>query len=199
LAAIGYRDPARALGHISALTQGISRRAKIQRQLLPAMLEWFADGVDPDLGLLAFRRLSDTIGSAHWYLGLLRDSGLAAKRLTRVLAAGRYVGEQLEQIPEGVRWLARDAQLRPLARAVLGRTRNRELLRISLAHLTGLATPLEVARALTDLAEAVLEAGMLVALHVVARERNAVGEDAETLDSEPEIDVETALRLREKR
>ncbi|MDN5900161.1 MAG: bifunctional [glutamine synthetase] adenylyltransferase/[glutamine synthetase]-adenylyl-L-tyrosine phosphorylase [Brachybacterium sp.] len=220
LAAIGYRDPARALGHISALTEGISRRAKIQRQLLPAMLEWFADGVDPDLGLLAFRRLSDTIGSAHWYLGLLRDSGLAAKRLTRVLAAGRYVGEQLERIPEGVRWLARDAQLRPLARDVLGReflavisrvddaevardvlrrTRNRELLRIALAHLTAVASPTEVARALTDLAEAVLEAGMLVAMHVVARERNAVGEDAETLDSEPEVDVETALRLREKR
>ncbi|MDN6400258.1 MAG: bifunctional glutamine-synthetase adenylyltransferase/deadenyltransferase, partial [Brachybacterium sp.] len=173
-----------------------------------------------DLGLLAFRRLSDTIGSAHWYLGLLRDSGLAAKRLTRVLAAGRYVGEQLEQIPEGVRWLARDMQLRPLARDVLGReflavisrvddaevardvlrrTRNRELLRIAMAHLTGIAGPTEVARALTDLAEAVLEAGMLVALHVVARDRNAVGEDAETLDSEPEVDVETALRLREKR
>ncbi|HEX7349731.1 bifunctional [glutamine synthetase] adenylyltransferase/[glutamine synthetase]-adenylyl-L-tyrosine phosphorylase [Brachybacterium sp.] len=220
LAAIGYRDPARALGHISALTEGISRRAKIQRQLLPAMLEWFADGVDPDLGLLAFRRLSDTIGSAHWYLGLLRDSGLAAKRLTRVLASGRYVGEQLEQISEGVRWLARDAQLRPLARDVLGReflavisrvdevdeardvlrrTRNRELLRIALAHLTGVASPAEVARALTDLAEAVLEAGMLVALHVVARERKVVGEDAETLDGEPEVDVETALRLREKR
>ncbi|WP_394216930.1 bifunctional [glutamine synthetase] adenylyltransferase/[glutamine synthetase]-adenylyl-L-tyrosine phosphorylase [Brachybacterium vulturis] len=220
LAAIGYRDPARALGHIAALTEGISRRAKIQRQLLPAMLEWFADGVDADLGLLAFRRLSDTIGSAHWYLGLLRDSGLAAKRLTRVLAAGRYVGEQLEQIPEGVRWLARDSQLRPLARDVLGReflavisrvdeaeeardvlrrTRNRELLRIALAHLTGVASPTEIARALTDLAEAVLEAGMLVALHVVARERDAVGEDAETLDSEPEIDVGTALRLREKR
>jgi [glutamine synthetase] adenylyltransferase / [glutamine synthetase]-adenylyl-L-tyrosine phosphorylase len=220
LAAIGYRDPARALGHISALTEGISRRAKIQRQLLPAMLEWFADGVDPDLGLLGFRRLSDEIGSAHWYLGLLRDSGLAAKRLTRVLASGRYVGEQLEQIPEGVRWLARDEQLRPLARDVLGReflavisrvdeaeeardvlrrTRSRELLRIALAHLTGVAAPQEVARALTDLAEAVLEAGMLVALHVVAREREVVGEDAETLDDAPEIDVETALRLREKR
>lgn len=220
LAAIGYRDPSRALGHISALTEGISRRAKIQRQLLPAMLEWFADGVDPDLGLLGFRRLSDTIGSAHWYLGLLRDSGLAAKRLTRVLASGRYVGEQLEQIPEGVRWLARDSQLRPLERDVLGReflavisrvddadvardvlrrTRGRELLRIALAHLTGVATPSQVARALTDLAEAVLEAGMLVALHVVARERKVVGEGAETLDSEPEVDVETALRLREKR
>src|SRR5699024_685844 len=104
----------------------------------------------------------------------------------RVLASGRYVGEQLEQIPEGVRWLARDAQLRPLSRGVLGReflavisrvddadvardvlrrSRNRELLRIALAHLTGLADPVEVARALTDLAEAVLEAGMLVALH----------------------------------
>src|SRR5699024_5661281 len=81
----------------------------------------------------------------------------------------------------------------------LRRTRNRELLRISLAHLTGLATPLEVARALTDLAEAVLEAGMLVALHVVARERNAVGEDAETLARAPEIDGETALALREQR
>ncbi|QNN81631.1 bifunctional [glutamine synthetase] adenylyltransferase/[glutamine synthetase]-adenylyl-L-tyrosine phosphorylase [Brachybacterium sp. Z12] len=220
LAAIGYRDPARARGHISALTEGISRRAKIQRQLLPAMLEWFADGVDPDLGLLAFRRLSDTIGSAHWYLGLLRDSGLAAKRLTRVLAAGRYVGEQLERIPEGVRWLARDEQLRPLSRDVLGReflavisrvddaevardvlrrTRNRELLRIGLAHLTAVATPQQVARALTDLAEAVLEAGMLVALHVVARDRDAVGDDAETLDSVTEVDVDTARRLREKR
>lgn len=220
LSAIGYRDPRRALGHISALTEGISRRAKIQRQLLPAMLEWFADGVDPDLGLLAFRRLSDAIGSAHWYMGLLRDSGLAAKRLTRVLSAGRYVGEQLEQIPEAVRWLARDEQLRPLSREVLGReflavisrvddadvardvlrrTRNRELLRIALAHLTAVSAPQEVARALTDLAEAVLEAGMLVALHVVARDRDAVGKDAETLDSVEEVDVDTALRLREKR
>ena len=220
LAAIGYRDPARALGHITALTEGISRRAKIQRQLLPAMLEWFADGVDPDLGLLSFRRLSDTIGSAHWYLGLLRDSGLAAKRLTRVLSAGRYVGEQLEQIPEAVRWLARDEQLRPLSRDVLGReflavisrvdeadeardvlrrTRNRELLRVGLAHLTGVASPQEVARALTDLAEAVLEAGMLVACHVVARERSVVDSGAATLDGAEEVDVGTASRLRERR
>ncbi|WP_422114570.1 bifunctional [glutamine synthetase] adenylyltransferase/[glutamine synthetase]-adenylyl-L-tyrosine phosphorylase [Brachybacterium sp. UNK5269] len=220
LSAIGYRDPARALGHISALTEGISRRAKIQRQLLPVLLEWFADGIDPDLGLLSFRRLSDTIGSSHWYLGLLRDSGLAAKRLTRVLSASRFVGQQLEQIPEAVRWLARDEQLRPLSRDVLGReflavisrvdsveaardvlrrTRSRELLRIALAHLTGVAQPPAVARALTDLAEAVLEAGMLVAFHVVAKDRDAVGENAETLDGAPEVDVDTAKRLRETR
>ena len=220
LAAIGYRDGTRALNHISALTEGISRRAKIQRQLLPAMLEWFADGIDPDLGLLSFRRLSDTIGSAHWYLGLLRDSGLAAKRLTRVLSASRFVGEQLEQIPEAVRWLARDELLRPLSRDVLGReflavisrvdsvevardvlrrSRSRELLRIALAHLTGVATPAQVSRALTDLAEAVLEAGLLVAFHVVAREREVVDDDAETLDEVDEVDIDTAERLRERR
>ena len=184
------------------------------------MLEWFADGIDPDLGLLAFRRLSDEIGSAHWYLGLLRDSGLAAKRLTRVLSASRYVGEQLERIPEGVRWLARDEQLRPLSRDLLGReflavitrvdtveeardvlrrTRSRELLRISLSHLSGVVSASEVAHALTDLAEAVLEAGLLVAYHVVARERDAVGEDAEPLDGVDEVDESTARQLRERR
>ena len=220
LAAIGYRDPARALAHISSLTEGISRRARIQRQLLPAMLEWFADGIDPDLGLLAFRRLSDEIGSAHWYMGLLRDSGLAAKRLTKVLAASRYVGEELERIPEAVRWLARDEQLRPLSRDVLGReflavitrvdtveeardvlrrTRSRELLRIALAHLTDVASAAEVAHALTDLAEAVLEAGLLVAYHVVARERKVVGEEAEPLDGVDEVDETTAQELRERR
>ncbi|MGP9681241.1 MULTISPECIES: bifunctional [glutamine synthetase] adenylyltransferase/[glutamine synthetase]-adenylyl-L-tyrosine phosphorylase [unclassified Brachybacterium] len=220
LAAIGYRDGTRALSHISALTEGISRRAKIQRQLLPAMLEWFADGIDPDMGLLAFRRISDEIGSEHWYLGLLRDSGLAAKRLTRVLSASRFVGEQLEKIPGAVRWLARDEHLRPLPRDVLGReflavisrvdsvevaqdvlrrTRRRELLRIALAHLTGVSSPREVARALTDLAEAVLEAGLLVAFHVVALERHVVDEDAETLDEVDVVDVGTAKRLRERR
>ena len=41
---------------------GVSRRATIQRHLLPVMLQWFADGADPDYGLLAFRRLSDDLG-----------------------------------------------------------------------------------------------------------------------------------------
>jgi glutamate-ammonia-ligase adenylyltransferase len=220
LAAIGYRDPRRALDHIAALTEGISRRAAIQRQLLPVLLEWFADGINPDQGLLQFRRLSDEIGSAHWYLGLLRDSGRAAKRLTRILAASRFAGEQLVQIPEGVRWLARDEQLRPLTREVLGReflsvisrvrsveaaqevlrrTRRRELLRIALAHLSGAATPQQIARALTDLAEAVLEAGLLVSYRAVARDRGVIDREVDALDGNDEIDESTAPRLRERR
>ena len=53
LLALGFRDPAGALRHIEALTTGVSRRAAIQRTLLPVMLGWFADEADPDAGLLS--------------------------------------------------------------------------------------------------------------------------------------------------
>ena len=87
LSALGFRDPHGALRHLEALTGGISRRAAIQRQLLPVMLGWFADEADPDAGLLAFRKISDELGSTHWYLRLLRDEGSAAERLAHTLAA----------------------------------------------------------------------------------------------------------------
>jgi hypothetical protein len=61
LAAIGFTDPTGALRHIGALTSGISRKATIQRHLMPVMIRWFADGVDPDYGLIAFRRLSERL------------------------------------------------------------------------------------------------------------------------------------------
>ncbi|MEI4600303.1 hypothetical protein WAC39_28255, partial [Klebsiella pneumoniae] len=63
LAAIGFRDPAGALRHIAALTSGLSRKATIQRHLMPIMIRWFADGVDPDYGLLVFRRISERLGN----------------------------------------------------------------------------------------------------------------------------------------
>ena len=39
------------------------------------MLGWFADEADPDAGLLAFRRVSEELGTIHWYLKMLRDEG----------------------------------------------------------------------------------------------------------------------------
>ncbi|HEU4849031.1 MAG TPA: bifunctional [glutamine synthetase] adenylyltransferase/[glutamine synthetase]-adenylyl-L-tyrosine phosphorylase, partial [Terrimesophilobacter sp.] len=102
LAAIGFRDPEGALRHIGALTAGISRRATIQRNLLPILLQWFAEGADPDHGLLVFRRLSDALGESHWYLRMLRDSSGAAHRLTQVLSGSRFVGDLFERIPESV-------------------------------------------------------------------------------------------------
>ncbi|MDR1187184.1 MAG: bifunctional [glutamine synthetase] adenylyltransferase/[glutamine synthetase]-adenylyl-L-tyrosine phosphorylase [Bifidobacteriaceae bacterium] len=113
LAALGYRDPAGAMRHIAALTGGVTRRSAIRRQLLPVMLGWFAEGADPDAGLLSFRRLSEELGSTHWYLRMLRDSAGAAERLSHALAASRFVAEGLARSPESVRWLDSDASLLP--------------------------------------------------------------------------------------
>ncbi|MDO5746757.1 MAG: bifunctional [glutamine synthetase] adenylyltransferase/[glutamine synthetase]-adenylyl-L-tyrosine phosphorylase [Actinomycetaceae bacterium] len=110
---IGYRDPLRAIEHISALSEGMSRRAQIQRHLLPVLLGWFADGPSPDEGLLSFRRLSEAVGSEHWYMALLRDSRVVARRLADLLSTSRYVADALEHLPHSVRWLDDDEALNP--------------------------------------------------------------------------------------
>ncbi|MBD7918224.1 bifunctional [glutamine synthetase] adenylyltransferase/[glutamine synthetase]-adenylyl-L-tyrosine phosphorylase [Cellulomonas sp. Sa3CUA2] len=196
LAAIGYRDPAGAVRHIAALADGVSRRAAIQRQLLPVMLGWFADGADPDGGLLAFRRLSDQLGTTHWYLKLLRDSGTAAQRLAQVLSTSRYAADALRRSPESVRWLDDDAELAPRsaerleaeADAVLRRAaepvpavtalralRRRELARTAVADVLGVTTGVRASQSLTVTADAVLAGTLRVA---ESDARTAAGLDA---------------------
>ncbi|MFF3482349.1 bifunctional [glutamine synthetase] adenylyltransferase/[glutamine synthetase]-adenylyl-L-tyrosine phosphorylase [Streptomyces sp. NPDC002701] len=102
LVALGYADPAAALRHLEALASGVSRKAAIQRTLLPVMLGWFADSADPDAGLLNFRKVSDALGKTPWYLRLLRDEGAAAENLARVLSAGRLAPDLLLRAPEAV-------------------------------------------------------------------------------------------------
>ncbi|MEY4418611.1 MAG: hypothetical protein RIQ88_1049, partial [Actinomycetota bacterium] len=113
LAAIGFRDPVRASQHIEALTAGLSRRAQIQRSLLPVLLEWFGAGIDPDNALVAFRRLSENLGESHWYLRMLRDSSGAAERLTQVLANSKFATNLFELVPEAAAWLEDPASLQP--------------------------------------------------------------------------------------
>jgi glutamate-ammonia-ligase adenylyltransferase len=113
LEALGYDDPAGALRHIGALTTGVSRKAAIQRALLPAMLGWFADAPRPDAGLLAFRQVSEALGGSPWYLRLLRDDTNVAWRMARLLASGRYAADLLLRAPEAVAMLADDALLAP--------------------------------------------------------------------------------------
>ena len=184
LAAIGFRNTKGALAHIAALTGGVSRRATIQQHLLPVLLQWLSDGADPDYGLLAFRRLSDSLGSTYWFLRMLRDSSGAAERLTRVLSASRYVGELLETIPEAVAWLEHDDDLRPRplrvlqdeARAVLARhgspdaaasvlrtSRRREMLRLALSAILGRIDIDELAAGLTDVSTVIIQ-GVLGAI-----------------------------------
>ena len=179
LQASGFRNPEGALHHISALTQGVSRRAAIQRTLLPVLLSWLSEGTDPDGGLLAFRTLSDDLGETHWFLRMLRDSSGAANRLTAVLSTSRYVSALLGRIPEGAAWLDNDDDLVPRdleslrdeVRATLERyasdevgasgalrsLRRRELLRIALGIMVGVIDIGTVGRAMSELAEVFLE------------------------------------------
>ena len=119
LEALGYLDPAGALRHIEALTSGVSRRAAIQRTLLPVLLEWFADAAQPDAGLLAFRQVSDALGDSPWYLRLLRDDTNVARRMARLLASSRYATDLLMRAPETVALLGSDEQLMPRPAAAL--------------------------------------------------------------------------------
>ncbi|WP_431277447.1 bifunctional [glutamine synthetase] adenylyltransferase/[glutamine synthetase]-adenylyl-L-tyrosine phosphorylase [Leifsonia poae] len=192
LAAIGFRDPKGALAHIAALTGGVSRRATIQRHLLPVMLQWFADGADPDYGLLTFRRLSEDLGSTHWYLRMLRDSTGAAEGLTRVLSGSRFAGELLGRIPESVAWLESEDELRPRSaellreetRAILARhqtpeaaaaalmaARRREVLRLAFSGILGIATIDELAAGLSAVTENVI-VGVLEAIRAARGDRD---------------------------
>jgi [glutamine synthetase] adenylyltransferase / [glutamine synthetase]-adenylyl-L-tyrosine phosphorylase len=191
LAALGFRDPSGAMRHLAALTDGLSRRAAIQRTLLPVMLGWFADEADPDAGLLAFRRVSDSLGTSHWYLKMLRDEGSAAERLAHVLASSRYAADLLVRAPESVAMLGDAGGLTPRSRvallatmrAAIGRkntaddamtaarvVRRLELFRIAVADLTGQLDLAGVGAALTDLTCATLQSALDIATRGVEGE-----------------------------
>ncbi|MFI1091207.1 bifunctional [glutamine synthetase] adenylyltransferase/[glutamine synthetase]-adenylyl-L-tyrosine phosphorylase [Streptomyces sp. NPDC020917] len=119
LQALGYADPAAAMRHLEALASGVTRKAAIQRTLLPVLLGWFADSADPDAGLLGFRKVSDALGKTPWYLRLLRDEGAAAQRLARVLSSGRLAPDLLMRAPEAVAMLGSNEALAPRGPAAL--------------------------------------------------------------------------------
>ncbi len=184
LAALGYRDAAGAVRHIEALTAGVSRRAALQRQLLPVLLGWLADGVDPDAGLLAFRRVSDALGTSHWYLGMLRDHQAAAERLCHLLSSSSLVADLLAFSPEATAWLGNSKELVPQSfesqwgeiQSTLSRhgggpdsirlirlLRQREILRVAIADCCGLLDQDAVALALSDTDRAAVLGALLVA------------------------------------
>lgn len=192
LRALGYADPQAALRNLEALTSGVTRTAAIQRALLPAMLDWFAEGPDPDAGLFGFRRLSEALGRTPWYLKTLRDEGQVADRLAHLLATSRYVTDLLEREPQGVRMLGEG--LAPLSAeamteemlATAGRhadqpekairavrdVRQRELLRMAAGDVLGLVDIADVGVALSRLTDATLEAALEVAGSAVRAHRS---------------------------
>jgi len=191
LAALGWASPEGALGHLRALTGGMSRAAAIQRTLLPVLLDQLADTPDPDRGLLAYRRVSEALADTPWYLRLLRDEGSVAQRLMAVLGTSALVPDLLVRAPEVLRLLADTSATSELAnrdpaevsaslRAAVGRysdpaaavtaarsLRRHEMLRVACADLLGLMNPPEVCAALSEVWAAVLRS----ALDAVIRSR----------------------------
>jgi glutamate-ammonia-ligase adenylyltransferase len=184
LRALGYGDPKAALRHIEALSHGMTRQAEIQRQLLPAMLTWFTAGPNPDHGLLAFRKVSEELGSTPWYLRALRDGDAMAEHLARILASSRYAVDLLLKAPQTAALLGDPEGLRPRpAEEVLGEmltaarrhespeaaiaavraSRRNELLRLAMADLLGQLDVPALGVALTDLAGATMDAALDVA------------------------------------
>lgn len=177
LRAIGFDDPKSALTHIEALTSGLSRRAAIQKQLLPVLLEWFANGSNPDAGLLAFRRLSEDLGESPWYLRMLRDSSGAAERMTQVLSTSKLATGLFERHPEAAAWFEDPADLQAVSlpelmnemNSIIERhdeidkaavsirgVRRRETLRLAMGAVLGELNIDEISQGLSDITESYL-------------------------------------------
>ncbi|NMO90487.1 bifunctional [glutamine synthetase] adenylyltransferase/[glutamine synthetase]-adenylyl-L-tyrosine phosphorylase [Actinomycetospora sp. TBRC 11914] len=191
LAALGWSSPAGALKHVAALTSGTTRASRIQRALMPVLLDRLGTTADPDHGLLAYRKVSEALADTPWFLALLRDEGLAADRLCYVLGTSRWVAEMMPRSPEVLRLLGGDGPSADLVardpdevagslRAAVARhtdprsagnvarsLRRVELLRVACADLLGLTDVPHVCAALSSVWVAVLQA----ALDAAERER----------------------------
>ena len=190
LAALGYRHPARAFDHLSALVKGTSRKAKLQAILLPSLMHWLADTADPGQGLLNYRKLSDAAVDRSWFLRMLRDEGVASQRLMHILGTSPYASDLIISAPDVVKLLgdgsngprlldaapdqvhkailasAKRHQTDPdKAVAVARSLRRAELARIASADLLGFMEPRQVCLELTYVWEAVLEAALRAEVH----------------------------------
>ncbi len=184
LAALGYVAPENALGHLEALTRGVSRKGRIQALLLPTLLQWLGETPNPDAGLLAYRRLSEALDDQTWFLRELRDEGAIAERLMIVLGSSEFLPDLLINAPETIRMFADGpngpALLTPrpedVARGILTAAaryddptravaaarslRRHELARIASADLLGMLDVPQVCLALSSVWVAVLEASL---------------------------------------
>jgi [glutamine synthetase] adenylyltransferase / [glutamine synthetase]-adenylyl-L-tyrosine phosphorylase len=178
---LGFRDVARAARTLHQLVAGSSRRAKLLRVLSPPFLRSVATAPLPDEGLFSFLRLGDALERRIDLLGTLRDNPPAIAILAQVLGSGRLLGDILIHAPEELAGVADTAgPSAPKDRDRLGREaiaslawrepasrldglrrfKRREMLRISVADIAAVIDAEGAGVALSDLAEACLEAAL---------------------------------------
>ena len=178
LAALGYEDPKAALRHLEALTTGVSRTSNIQRTLLPAMLEWFADAPDPDAGPVrlppdqrvaaatargtsrrcATRARSPSGWPGCWPPRATPPACSSASRRGCGCSGGDLAPLTAEALTEEMLATAsRQAEPEKAVRAIRA-IRRRELFRIAAGDLLGLTDVADVGAGLSRLTDATLEA-----------------------------------------
>ena len=181
LTAFGFGDAQRTRTAVEELAGGLTRVSRLMGQLLPLLLDWLSVSPDPDLGLLGLRTL--VVRSHHRALVVttFRESPEAARRLCLILGSSRTMAEAIERNPEVIAELDDDRSLAPVPRAELvadaverlrqpgaeGRRRARlvrltqeQMLRIATRDLLDIDDIASTGRALTDVAEVVLEAAL---------------------------------------
>lgn len=178
---LGFRDVDRAARTLEGLVAGTSRRAKLFRLLTPALLRFMSSSPLPDEGLLSFLRLGETLGERIDALGAMRDNPPGLAFLAQVLGSGRVMGDMLAHAPEELNAIAEPQRLPGLKsreRLVreahaslrwrepedrwdgLRRFKRREMLRVTLADLSGKTDAAGVGLALANLADACLDASL---------------------------------------
>lgn len=191
-ASIGFADTDAAIRHVHALTAGVSRAAKINRIILPAVLQWLGQGQNPDMGLLNWRKLEENFGTDSEYLGFLRDSTSAAQRLCHILSNSRFLGDALNKSVVSVTWLGDDTRLRARTRESLDvqcasslarnadnindfatsmrAMRRHEIERIGLAWMSGVMDDADSLNGMTDVYDAIIDASLTWAMRWQCRE-----------------------------
>ena len=97
------RPGRRAAAPRGARPPGVSRRAAIQRTLLPVLLGWFADAADPDAGLLAFRQGRDALGTRTGTCGCCGTRARPPSGWRGCSSTSRYAADLLDARARGRR------------------------------------------------------------------------------------------------
>jgi len=181
LSAYGVKDPPRALAALRSLAYGPEHAilsTRVQRQfvaLLPAVLGAASRSGNADLALDNLARFTSLLGSWGALYATFESAPRVLEVLCRVGGGSRWLADILAHHPEYLDTLLDPdvmladksaAELRRQARervaagdlGPLRRFRNRELLRIGVRDLMGDAGLEETMRALSDLADACLQA-----------------------------------------
>ncbi len=184
LAPYGFRDPPRADAELQALAEDPQAR-RLLAESLDELLAAASDSADPDAAISRFERFVRASGSATRVFSHLRADPRMIRILLRVFGASPFLAQTLIRHPGWVYWLSEPevlarprgaddvwseikAALEPLHSEALRFdalriAKRREILHVGIRDLLRLASVEETLGALSAMAEALVEAALLVA------------------------------------